>query len=150
MTAYELMVLIRRLNVESDRFVEGFAVAHRLHRTDMNALVVILDAHLAGRPLSPGELGAALNLSAPATSALLGRLEQVGHVERQRTAGDRRKVEVVIREQAVELAGEFFAPLVRRLTAAIDAFSPEEREIIGRFLTDGIEATVAARKEHEA
>jgi DNA-binding MarR family transcriptional regulator len=150
MTAYELMVLIRRLNVESDRFVEGFAVAHRLHRTDLNALVVILDAHLAGRPLSPGELGTALTLSAPATTALLGRLERAGHVERRRAAGDRRKVEVVIREQAVELAGTFFAPLVRRLTAAIEAFRPEEREVIGRFLASGIEATVAARKEHEA
>ncbi|NUO99767.1 MAG: MarR family transcriptional regulator [Nonomuraea sp.] len=149
MTPYELMVLVRRLNVESDRFVEGFAVAHGLHRTDLNALVVILDAHHDGRPLAPGELGAALNLSAPATTALLDRLEQAGHVERRRGTGDRRKVEVVIREQAVELAGTFFAPLVRRLTAAIDAFSPEEREVIGRFLADGIDATVAARKEHE-
>ncbi|GGS98867.1 MarR family winged helix-turn-helix transcriptional regulator [Nonomuraea spiralis] len=150
MTAYDLMVLIRRLNVESDRFVEGFAVAHRSHRTDMNALVVILDAHLAGHPLSPGELGTALNLSAPATTALLDRLEQAGHVGRRRDAGDRRKVEVVINEQAVELAGTFFAPLVRHLTAAIDAFTPEEREIVGRFLAGAIEATVAARKEHEA
>ncbi|MFI9593998.1 MarR family winged helix-turn-helix transcriptional regulator [Nonomuraea sp. NPDC052265] len=150
MTAYDLMVLIRRLNVESDRFVEGFAVGHRLHRTDMNALVVILDAHLAGRPLSPGGLGAALNLSAPATTALLGRLEQAGHVVRRRDAGDRRKVEVVMNEQAVELAGTFFAPLARRLTAAIDAFTPAEQEVVGRFLADAIEATVAARKEHEA
>ncbi|NUR86489.1 MAG: MarR family transcriptional regulator [Nonomuraea sp.] len=147
MTAYELMVLIRRLNVESDRFVEGFAVTHGLHRTDLNALVVILDA---GRPLSPGELGAALTLSAPATSALLDRLEQAGHVERRRAAGDRRRVEVVIREQATELTGAFFAPLVRRFTAVIDAFGPEEREVVGRFLADGIEATVAARKEHKA
>ncbi|MFD1936880.1 MULTISPECIES: MarR family winged helix-turn-helix transcriptional regulator [Nonomuraea] len=147
-SAYELMILMRRLNVESDRFVERFATTHGLHRTDLNALVVILDALGAGRPLTPGGLGAALNLSPPATTALIDRLEQAGHVERRRSATDRRKIEVVMNEQAVHLAGRFFAPLGRHLTTTIDAFGPEERRIIGEFLTRSIEATVAAREEH--
>ncbi|WP_246089896.1 MarR family winged helix-turn-helix transcriptional regulator [Nonomuraea deserti] len=150
MTPYEVMVLIRRLNVESDRFVEGFAVAHRLHRTDLNALVEILDAHHAGHALSPGELGAKLNLSAPATTALIDRLEQAGHAGRRRSTTDGRKIEVVITERAVELARAFFAPLGRHLTAVVEEFGPEERETIGRFLTRGIEATVAARGDHGA
>ncbi|TDE32989.1 MarR family transcriptional regulator [Nonomuraea mesophila] len=144
------MVLIRRLNVESDRFVEGFAVAHGLHRTDMNALVEIQDAHLAGHALSPGELGGKLNLSAPATTALIDRLEQAGHVVRRRSATDGRKVEVVITERAAELARGFFAPLGRHLTAAVEEFGPGERKTVVRFLTRGIEATVAAREDHGA
>ncbi|MFF4624557.1 MarR family winged helix-turn-helix transcriptional regulator [Nonomuraea jabiensis] len=146
-SAFELMVLLRALNVEADRFVERFAAVHRLHRTDVNALVVILDALQAGRPLSPGELGGALNLSPPATTALIDRLEQVGHVERRRSIADRRKVEVVLNEQAIELAGQFFAPLGRHLSDAIDVFTAEERRVIGRFLERSINATVAARKE---
>src|SRR5262245_5400564 len=67
---FELMVRMRALTVESDRFAERFAASHGLHRTDLNALVVILDAARAGRPLTPGGLGAALNLSPPATTAL--------------------------------------------------------------------------------
>ncbi|MFB4274057.1 MarR family winged helix-turn-helix transcriptional regulator [Nonomuraea sp. MTCD27] len=145
--AFELMVLIRALYVESDRFAERFAALHRLHRTDLNALVVILDAARAGRPLTPGGLGGALNLSPPATTALIDRLEHAGHVERRRSTTDRRKVEVVLNEQAAELARRFFAPLARHLSAAIDAFTPEERQVVGRFLESGIKATAAARLE---
>ncbi|MEV0612329.1 MarR family transcriptional regulator [Nonomuraea sp. NPDC050404] len=141
------MVMMRALNVESDRFAERFAARHGLHRTDLNALVVILDAARAGTPLTPGGLGGALNLSPPATTALIDRLEQAGHVERRRSATDRRKVEVLLGEQAAALARRFFAPLGRHLTAAIETFTFEERQVIGRFLESGIKATAAARAE---
>ncbi|MFI6324872.1 MarR family winged helix-turn-helix transcriptional regulator [Nonomuraea sp. NPDC050556] len=137
---------MRRLNMESDRFVERFATLHGLHRTDLNALVVILDAVNAGHAMSPGELGAALMLSPPATTALLNRLEQAGHVERRRSSTDRRKVEVAMNEQAAELARQFFAPLGRQLSEVIGGFSEEERRVIGRFLAGSIEATVEASK----
>ncbi|GAA3786299.1 MarR family transcriptional regulator [Sphaerisporangium flaviroseum] len=146
-SSFELMTLMRRLNVELDRFVEGFAVDHKLHRTDLNAVVVIMDAVREGRPLSPGALGAALNLSAPATTALLNRLEQAGHIERHRSSTDRRKVELALHEQAVTLAGRFFAPLARHLSAAFDQFTDEERQVIERFLTSSINATISARQE---
>ncbi|MEV4178417.1 hypothetical protein [Nonomuraea sp. NPDC049709] len=55
--------------------------------------------------------------------------------------------EVVLNEQAAELARRFFAPLARHLSAAIDAFTPEERQVVGRFLESGIKATAAARLE---
>ncbi|GGO61141.1 MarR family winged helix-turn-helix transcriptional regulator [Nonomuraea cavernae] len=148
--ATELMFAIRRLNVENDRFAERFADLHGLHRTDLNALVVILDAYAAGHPLTPGHLGAALNLSPPATTALINRLEGVGHVERRRSATDRRKVEVVLNEQAARLAGQFFTPLARQLATVIDEFAPEEREVIGRFLDRAVEATAKARRQSTA
>ncbi|GII77430.1 hypothetical protein Sru01_24120 [Sphaerisporangium rufum] len=146
-TPFELMTLLRRLNVELDRFVEGFAVGHALHRTDLNAVVVIMDAARQDRPLSPGALGAQLNLSAPATTALLNRLEQAGHIERSRSTTDRRKVELSLHEQAVTLAGSFFAPLARQLSAVLERFSEEERALIRRFLTESTEATMRAREE---
>ncbi|MEW9527481.1 MarR family winged helix-turn-helix transcriptional regulator [Microbispora sp. NPDC049125] len=143
---FTLMALMRRLNVEADRFGERFAVDHGLHRTDLNALVVIMDAAREGRPLSPGALGAALNLSAPATTALINRLEQAGHLTRHRSAVDRRKVELAVHEQAATLAGRFFAPLGQEMSAVIDDFTGEERQVIARFLSRSIEATVAARE----
>ncbi|MEV0383623.1 MarR family transcriptional regulator [Nonomuraea sp. NPDC050643] len=145
--AVELMIMMRALNVESDRFIERFATLHGLHRTDLNALVVILDADRVGRPLTPGALGIALHLSPPATTALINRLEQAGHVERRRSTTDRRKVEVVLNEQAAQLARHFFTPLARHLTKVIDAFTPEERRVIGRFLESSIKANTAARLE---
>ncbi|MFG1879780.1 MarR family winged helix-turn-helix transcriptional regulator [Sphaerisporangium sp. NPDC049003] len=144
------MTLMRRLNVELDRFAERFAADHRLHRTDVNAVVVIMDAAREGRPLSPGTLGAALNLSPPATTALLNRLEQAGHVERRRSATDRRKVELALHEQAVTLGGQFFSPLARHLSAAFSEFTDQERQVIERFLTGSIDATISARHESAA
>ncbi|NUR84184.1 MAG: MarR family transcriptional regulator [Nonomuraea sp.] len=144
------MVLLRRFNMESDRFIERFAALHRLHRTDLNALVVILDAFNEGRALSPGELGAALALSPPATTALVDRLEGAGHVERRRSATDRRKVEVVMNEQAVRLAGQFFAPLGAHLSAAISTLSEAERRVVGDFLARTTAATQAATRETDA
>ncbi|KAB8185863.1 hypothetical protein [Microbispora catharanthi] len=48
---------------------------------------------------------------------------------------------------AAALASRFFAPLGRRMSAALEDFTPEERRVIGRFLGRGIEAVVAARQE---
>ncbi|MFC4590745.1 MarR family winged helix-turn-helix transcriptional regulator [Sphaerisporangium corydalis] len=144
-SSFELMTLMRRLNVELDRFVEQFATDNGLHRTDLNAVVVIMDAARAGVPLSPGSLGAALNLSAPATTALLNRLEQAGHVERTRSATDRRKVELTLHEKAVILASRFFTPLAQHLSASFAHFSHEDRLVIDHFLTGSIEATITAR-----
>ncbi|MFC7387324.1 MarR family winged helix-turn-helix transcriptional regulator [Sphaerisporangium rhizosphaerae] len=141
----ELITMMRRLNVELDRFVERFAVDHGLHRTDLNAVVVIMDAARDGRPLTPGALGAALNLSAPATTALLNRLEQAGHVQRTRSETDRRKVELALQAQAIALAKEFFTPLAQHLSASLEEFGDAERQVIHRFLTCSIQASVAAR-----
>ena len=125
---------LRRVNVESDRFVEVFAAAHGLHRTDMNALVYVSAAARAGHPLSPGQLGARLRLSSPATTALLGRLEQVGHVVRERDPDDRRRVVIRTREQGMRLAVEFFAPLGAALDGMMDEFDAAELAVARRFL----------------
>ncbi|GII87764.1 hypothetical protein Ssi03_57540 [Sphaerisporangium siamense] len=144
--APDLLTLMRRLTVELDRFAERFASDHGLHRTDLNAVVVIMDAVRGGAPLTPGSLAGALNLSAPATTALLNRLERAGHVERRRSATDRRKVELTLRAQAVALAERFFAPLADSLASVFDRFTDEERGVIRRFLDAGIGAAIAARE----
>ncbi|GGS58484.1 MarR family winged helix-turn-helix transcriptional regulator [Actinokineospora fastidiosa] len=140
-----LITLLRRLTVESDRFAEMFAEVHGVHRTDMNALAVIMDAAKAGTPLSPTALAAALNLSNSATTSLLDRLERAGHVERIRSARDRRKIELRMRDQARELGIAFFAPLRQELLAAWRDLPDDHRAVIGRFLTTTIDATVTAR-----
>ncbi|PRX44551.1 MarR family protein [Prauserella shujinwangii] len=136
---------LRQLTVETDHFAEIFRTAHHLHRTDLNALTVIMDATLGGRSLSPGELAEALHLSASATTALLDRLEAAGHVVRDRSGEDRRRIELRIREPARELGRRFFGPLGTELAREWSGFTPEERQVIRRFLTATIEATVRTR-----
>ncbi|GGP64830.1 MarR family winged helix-turn-helix transcriptional regulator [Saccharothrix coeruleofusca] len=140
-----LIRLLRQLTVETDRFAELFGEAHRMHRTDLNALTLIMDAKAQGRPLSPTGLARALHLSASATTSVLDRLESSGHIRRVRSATDRRKVELVVADQALELGRAFFVPLGLALTEAWTGFDDEQRATITRFLQASVEATAAVR-----
>lgn len=140
-----LVMLLRQFTVESDRFVEMFGEAHQLHRTDLNALAVVMDAARQGAPMSPTQLAASLHLSASATTSVLDRLERAGHLRRDRSGSDRRKVTLHMHEQARELGKAFFRPLDEGLTAAWQDMNDDERRTVARFLKASIEATARAR-----
>lgn len=141
----ELMALMREFSVQTDRYVERVASLHGLHRTDLNALGLLVrpgDDHL-----TPGKLGEALNLSSPATTALLDRLERNGHVNRQRSEIDRRQVQLAMTDHARVVGRTLFSPLAAHLGAALADYTPAELELVQRFLTDMTAATVAARDD---
>ncbi|MFD0203429.1 MULTISPECIES: MarR family winged helix-turn-helix transcriptional regulator [Saccharothrix] len=140
-----LVRLLRQLTVETDRFAELFGQKQRMHRTDLNALAVIMDARWSGEPMSPSRLAEALHLSASATTSVLDRLEASGHVERARNPHDRRKVELRTSEKALELGRHFFQPLDGAFTQAWERFSDADKEVVARFLSASIDATVAVR-----
>lgn len=137
--------LLRQFSVESDRFAEVFSELHGMHRTDLNALVVIIDADRRDAPISPSLLAKALHLSASATTAVLDRLEAAGHIVRDRDQGDRRRVGLRPARQATELGGRFFRPLAAELARTWTVFSPDERATIERFLALTIDTTVQVR-----
>jgi DNA-binding MarR family transcriptional regulator len=144
-----LAYLLRRMNVELDQLGHEFAVEHRLHPTDMRALVAIMDAARSGQTMTPGRLGDELNLTSPSVTALVDRLERQGHLRRVRDQRDRRRVTLEIEPRALALGAEFFGPLNRELLAAMDAFSDADLEVAGRFLqamTEVIEANRRARQ----
>jgi len=140
-----LVLLLRQLTVESDRFAEMFGEAHGLHRTDLNALAVIMDAARMGTPMSPSMLASALHLSASATTSVLDRLERAGHLYRDRSATDRRKVELRMHDQARQIGAEFFLPLGESYAAAWRDMGEDERRKVARFLRGSIAATVEVR-----
>src|SRR3954451_16485978 len=88
----ELALMLRRLTVELDAVGQRFAGLHGLGRTDVRALVAIMDAARRGAPVTAGSLGAAVELSSASVTALLDRLEGAGHIRRVRDADDRRRV----------------------------------------------------------
>jgi DNA-binding MarR family transcriptional regulator len=141
----ELGRLLRQLTVETDRFVEVFGDAHGLHRTDLNALVVIMDGNRRGEPVSPTTLARALHLSASATTAVLDRLEAAGHVLRGPDPSDRRKVGLTMADTATALGEQFFRPLADELKESWGEFTDAQRETIARFLVLSIEATIRVR-----
>lgn len=141
-----LAYLLRRINVELDQLGHEFAVQHRLHPTDMRALVAVMDAARGGHTMTPGRLGEELNLTSPSVTALVDRLERQGHLRRVRDQRDRRRVTLEIEPRALTLGAEFFGPLNNELLAAMEAFSDAELQVAGRFLEAMTEVIVANRR----
>lgn len=140
---YDLSMLVRALVMESNRFLDIFSAAHELHPTDMTALHLIMSAR---SPMTPGALAKALNLSASATTSVLDRLERAGHVSRDRSQDDRRRVELRVLATAATLTATFFQPLAREYTATWEDLSPADRQAVARFLTATTEATARVRE----
>ncbi|GAA0529593.1 MarR family transcriptional regulator [Paractinoplanes ferrugineus] len=144
----ELIDALRTYNVESDVFIDGFARAHSLGRSDLNAIMWISVGSGSGEPITVGELAQRLRLSPAAATALVDRLENVGHVRRYRDPSDRRRVTVQMSETAMRVAQAFFVPLGGRMHEAAEQFTPEElarTAQIVRTLTAAV--TAAAQRE---
>jgi DNA-binding MarR family transcriptional regulator len=132
----ELALLLRRLTVELDAVGQRFADLHGLNRTDVRALVAIMDAARRGEALTAGRLGEAVDLRSASVTALVDRLERVGHVRRVRDTDDRRRVALEISDSAMAAGGAYFGGLQRDLTAAMADYSDEELAVVRRFLED--------------
>ncbi|MFJ5063405.1 MarR family winged helix-turn-helix transcriptional regulator [Streptomyces nigra] len=129
-------VLLRRMNSEFNRIAQEFAQAQGLHLTDMQALIAILDADPEAGPMTPGLLRRQLNLTSGAVTACLDRLERAGHIHRVRAADDRRVVHLHYAEPAKAVARDYFRPLAHSTDAARGRFSPEELDVVVRFLRE--------------
>jgi DNA-binding MarR family transcriptional regulator len=143
----ELIAALQEFTVESDVFVDVFARAHGLGRSDMNAIMWISTGAAAGRPVTAGELATRLGLGAPATTALVDRLEAAGHVRLTRDAGDRRRVTITMEPRALTLARDYFVPLGSLMSDAVAGTSDTDLEraaAVVRLLTSAItEARIA-------
>ncbi len=132
----ELALLLRRLTVELDAVGQRFAQVHGLNRTDVRALVAIMDAARRGEALTAGRLGEAVELRSASVTALVDRLEKVGHLRRVRDPADRRRVALQMSDAAMAAGAEHFGGLARDLTAAMEHYTDEELAVVRRFLVD--------------
>ncbi|WP_231499492.1 MarR family winged helix-turn-helix transcriptional regulator [Caulobacter sp. UNC358MFTsu5.1] len=98
--------------------------------TDMAALEQLLN----NGPMTPGQLAGHLKVTTAAATQIVDRLERAGHVARERRAHDRRKVCIVPVEASVERAFAQLAPMLDGLDGVIAGLSPDERQVIERFL----------------
>ena len=141
----EVALLLRRLSVELDAVGQRFATLHGLGRTDVRAMVAIMDAARRGEALTAGALGRAVDLSSASVTALVDRLERAGHVRRVRDPQDRRRVVLEMSESAMAAGGQFFGGLQRDLVAAMEGYADEELTAVRRFLTEMTEVIVRHR-----
>ena len=132
----EVALLLRRLSVELDAVGQRFATLHGLGRTDVRALVAIMDAARSGEALTAGALGRTVELSSASVTALVDRLERAGHVHRVGDPDDRRRVVLEMSESTTEAGGRFFGGLNRDVLAAMDGYTDDELAVVRRFLTE--------------
>ena len=118
-----------------------------LHTTDARALVEILEAGDRGTPLTQSELSHRIGLTGGATSSLLNRLEEAGHVRRARDSADRRIVTLHATDGVDARIDRFFDPLSDRIGAMMDHYSPQTLAEFDRFLTELGETMNAYLKE---
>ncbi len=129
----ELIGLLHTMSEGMTRLGQHVAEASGSHPTDMSAISVL--ARHPGR-FTVGELGTELGLSKAATTSLVDRLEQAGHVHRVRDVADRRRWHLEVTPQAHALAGSVLRDFLDRTRAALDGYTVDELEVARRFLTD--------------
>ena len=129
-----LVHLLRAVTVELDLRGAEFARENGLHATDVRALIHLLDAGRSGAAATPGWLGRQLGMNSAATTAVTDRLEQAGHLRRERDTRDRRRVHLVVSDQAMALGWSFFGPLIDGMLTAMRAFTDQELDTVARFL----------------
>ena len=141
---------LRRYGAEASRVVDVFAKTHAMHPTDLQALVLILNAERQGEPATPGTLRQVLNLTSGAVTGAVDRLVRAGHVRREPDAHDRRQVRLHQAEAGQELGNEFFGPLGRRVEATMAGYDARELALIEQFMRSMAEAMAEHRRSLEA
>ncbi|MDO9378335.1 MAG: MarR family transcriptional regulator [Nocardioidaceae bacterium] len=141
---YAVMMLLREVTTATDRYVERRGTARGLHRTHLHALAHVIDAARTDATMTPGRLASVLNLSAPATTALLDRLEAAGHVTRAPSTSDRRSTHVSATPSAIAMGRDLFGPLGTTMMAVVARYTDDEIAVVSRFLTDSVAAIDAA------
>ena len=110
---------LRDMSTESDQIGRLFAVSQELRPTDFRALLHIMVAETAGRPITSGGLTERMGLSGAGITYLVDRLIESGHIRRDSHPADRRKVILRYSEPGLDTARLFFNPLRAHTRAAM-------------------------------
>ena len=145
----EQVEVMERLRDWSDTFVElnqHTAGWMGLPTSDANALGHITWSAESGRPLSPAQLARRIGMTSGATSVLLRRLEEGGHITRERSRTDLRRVSLHPTPAARERTREFMAFSGTEIAGTVRSADPTELRLVAAFLQRMVEAGRAANE----
>lgn len=132
----DIVNAIRGMSLDGQRVADTFAHRHGLNPTDMRALNLIMEAETRHEALTAGRLSSLLGTSTGATTAVIDRLERIGHIHRNREHADRRKVTLHFEPLAMQLAGAYFGPLGALTDDVMSRYSTAELRTVHRFMED--------------
>ena len=124
-----VLIALRRYRVALDLLDQAAARQLGIHRTDWSALQCL------DTPMSAGQLAEAVNLSLPATTSLIHRLERAGYARSYGDPGDHRRVMVEATDAARQRIEQVFKGLAHAAAAGIlSTHDPTELALIRRFV----------------
>lgn len=138
---------LRELTAESEQIGQLFAATHKVRPTDFRALLHIMVAETAGRPITPGELGQRMGLSGAGITYLVDRLIESGHVRREAHPSDRRKLTLRYAQRGLDTARAFFTPLQQHTHRALAELSDDDLDTAHRVFTELVSAMQRFRSE---
>ncbi|MCS3492156.1 DNA-binding MarR family transcriptional regulator [Arthrobacter sp. JUb119] len=136
----------RRIMRSSQQFM-------KLNETDMRAIRKMISAKHAGQSVTPGALSQYLGISSASVTKMIDRLEAHGHVRRTRHPTDRRSQCVEVTEETHLAAREQVGRHHAKRFEVANAMSPEERDVVIRFLagtSDALESSLDSTTAGEA
>lgn len=140
----EVMRAMRAWKIEEARQSRVSSEFMRLGERDMQALRFILAGERAHEPVTAVMVAEYLGITSAATTKLLDRLEQAGHVERARHPDDRRAIVLRVTETTRDDAWRTVGVAHARRFAAAARLSSAERRAVIRFLEDLAATTAGA------
>lgn len=132
----DIRARVQQLTMRQQRFERSLA-----KRLDLDAAgLEVVDHLISGGPTTPTELAHRVEISTAAMTLVLNRLEDRGHVSRERHPSDGRKLIVTVSDAAAADAQRMVAPLIDEVEGLIASMDEGERAVISRFLDDLIGA----------
>jgi DNA-binding MarR family transcriptional regulator len=122
----------------------------RLNENDMKALRFLAICKNKGLVATPGSLAEYLNISSASTTKLLDRLEDAGHIKRSPHPSDRRALMITITQKTHQRVHETVGRTHARRFDVAAQLTPDEREIVIRFLEDLSNTSDEAQESSDA
>lgn len=114
----------------SKEFEKQLAKKLDVNSTDLGAMEHLIKSG----PLSPTEIARRLDITTAAVTSSVDRLTKLGHVERTPHPTDRRSITVTAKPESAKQTMSLLLPLIYAVDAVLSEFTPEEQELVGRYL----------------
>ena len=105
----------------------------------------VISAHA---PVTLTAVARALGTRPPATSAMVDRLIRTGLVSRAPDPQDRRRIQLTITDHAKTMIGDIDLSTARRLQAALNDMSPQDRGYLIDVLRDTVRRSAGQQTQH--
>ena len=132
----ELMAALGRLRNAEQQLSDASLKYMKLNQSDMRALHYLIVAANTHEIATPGAIANHLKISTASTTKLLDRLERAEHITRSPHPSDRRALAIAITAKTRDAAMDTVGRQQSKRFYSAARLTPEEREVVIRFLDD--------------